>query len=72
MGDEKEETIAELIERRQIWLCPFCQRRATIIEILIPIDDPSRDVACPRCGCEGITPIDGAAPDLSVVAGGKK
>jgi hypothetical protein len=82
----KEETIGELIAKKRaadgydaklealltkIWLCPYCQRRATILEIVIPVGEPDKAPLCPRCLCEGIEPIDGK-PDLSVVVGGKK
>lgn len=79
-------TLAELIEKKRaadgydpefeatlarIWLCPHCQHRTTILKVLIPVGNPDRDMACPRCGCEGIEPIDNA-PEISVIAGGKK
>lgn len=84
--DEKEETIGELIAKKRaagydaefearlarIWLCPHCQHRTTILGVLIPVGDPDRDMACPLCEREGISPVDTDAPDLSVVAGGKK
>jgi hypothetical protein len=79
---DKEETIGELIEKKRaagydpefearlakIWLCPNCQRRATILELLFA---PNRGMACPRCLSEEIEPIDGGNPDLSVIVGGK-
>jgi hypothetical protein len=38
----------------KVWLCPWCQRRATILEVLIPIDSQTGKMVCPRCMCEGI------------------
>jgi len=77
-------TIEELVRRKRAagydpnfealmakrWKCPHCGRVATILEVLVPIDNAG-DFACPRCEAEGIEPIEPVAPLLDVVAGGK-
>jgi len=79
------ETIGELIARKRAagydpefeallatpWICPHCQRRATILEVVIPLGT-SRGPLCPRCMCEGIAPVEaGSPPQLQLVLGGR-
>ena len=53
------------------WQCPHCLHRCTILQVLVPIGDPKREMACPKCKCEGIEPLETEAPDLTIIAGGK-
>lgn len=53
------------------WECPHCKFRCTIQSVLICLERPELDEACPACKREGIAPVDTDPPELGIIKGGR-